>query len=542
MNNIMRKTYYAMYIVTDKIDALHKKASRKIKEKQFFKTKSAKEFYNLLQTYEKREKVYDINYEMKNARDIRAYQNITDKIIKLGNKNDELLVRILIFCCVAFLCECMCEQERDVDSIYKLLDTVALNDPDAWSALDLVMYEDGKYEGCSFTQYYKYVRENAGNNFRSVVLQAKAIIFPYLCLKNKDYKYNFIGLGKKDEDKLKTKVKEVENTGENNSVNLADPLIIKEFLDKDIVGQDATKKVLSVALANHITAYQNNLDAPHSTILIIGPTGSGKTFLAQKLSEYSGLPCAFIDATQLTGDGWRGLDKVAPIREMYKSCEEDEKRAKYGIVILDEFDKLMHQGATDKDFTHDKRASVLSMLDGLPVRNPSDRNSGAEGEEYPTKNFLFILTGSFEDMEKVEKISNKKRTIGFNAENNSRARDNHIRQRLMDYGIPGEVVGRISSIVYTEPLDTESILSAVLDKEGSFFKQYKKLLSCYEKNIEIDRKYAKDIIDEHIKQGLGVRGAKSTLDEVINRLVYKAFEQNEENIVVRKEDVDFGEK
>ena len=433
----------------------------------------------------------------------------------------ETEITLLFYVGISYLCTSIRKQDRTLESLYKMFDTVDVSETSLkWKhTLDIMIKESSKNNETLL--FYKQLRESSGEHFNKICVAAKSILFPYV--KNNMDKVKFYGpLNIEDREEKTTKEKrsaerrlsqELERAV--NIKPIADPTYIKAYLDKSVVGQEEAKRSLSIALANHMCAYYNHTDAPGGTTLIIGPTGSGKTFLAEKLSEYSNLPIAIIDSTQLTGDGWRGLDKSEVFKNLYEN--NDPEKAKYGIVVLDEFDKLLDKSQLYDTFGHDAISTALGILDGTPVMD-TNRKSGESAAVYQTKNILFILTGSFEKMNTTEG-----NPIGFD-ESGSTEENKDIRKRLIEYGVMPEIVGRLSGIVSTRLMTEEEILTAILDKEDSYINQYQNLVKNFGKEILLEREYVADLVHFSMKNKLGVRGAKNALSDKIREALYKSFE------------------
>ena len=315
----------------------------------------------------------------------------------------------------------------------------------------------------------------------------------------------------------------------------ADPIAIKEFLDKTVVGQEEAKISLSMALANHMKAYENRYNPDFirtsETTMIIGPSGSGKTLIARKLSEYSGLPVSIADASQLTADGWHGLNKSDVLKKLYKSTDSQEK-AEYGILVLDEFDKMCrntknHYGGLGS-YARKDQESMLGLLDGIPIQNVN-HNDECCGETYKTKNLLIILTGAFSEMKSVE--DEKKQPIGFGKTDNRNEKE--ISDRLIEYGILPELVGRLSNITSTSKLTDDQIVEAITETDESVIAQYRSLVNAYGKKFYFSKEYVKEIIAKSPEE-LGVRGVRNIINKELRKKLYEAIKNNSDNVYLGK--------
>ena len=303
------------------------------------------------------------------------------------------------------------------------------------------------------------------------------------------------------------------------------PVNIKNYLDRTIVGQDEAKVSLSIAMANHLMAFVNrdNKDFKRTkeTTLIIGPSGSGKTMIARCLSKYTGLPVAIVDASQLTADGWQGLNKGDVLVNLYSGW--DREIAEYGILVLDEFDKMC-KSASGGSYARRDQESVLGLLDGIPISN-TNHHGDHEGETYETKNLLIILTGSFSEM--TEKEKNKKNIIGFGSIDSKK--ENDIETRLIEFGIIPEIVGRITNITSTTALTEDQIVDAIMNKEESLLSQYKCLVGQYKKELVFDENMLRDIIRKAPNE-LGVRGVRNYIQKKFREKLFDAIENNKKDV------------
>ena len=307
------------------------------------------------------------------------------------------------------------------------------------------------------------------------------------------------------------------------------PVQIREYLDFKAVGQEEAKKALSVALFLHLLSFHKNgnIEKTHENrvILLIGPSGSGKTLLASSLAQFAQLPCVIIDASQLSADGWKGLNKDDIFRQLY--AKKGEGRPDYGIIVLDEFDKLITKvrGTPHEAYTKLDQQSLLGMLDGTPV-------SEARGTQvYQTGNNLFILTGAFTELEELRKKKRAAHQIGFGSEfQEGTEGEQDIRAELIELGMLPELAGRITTIAFTHALSQDEIYEAVTDSDGSCLQRYQELLRYIGRELSYSEEFVRNVIRDGMKNNLGVREIKNHLAELLNEKIYRMFQRRENEI------------
>ena len=311
------------------------------------------------------------------------------------------------------------------------------------------------------------------------------------------------------------------------------PVQIRGYLDFKAVGQKEAKKALSVALFLHLLSFHKNgnVEKTHENrvILLIGPSGSGKTLLANSLAQFAQLPCVTIDASQLSADGWKGLNKDDIFRQLY--AKKGEGRPDYGIIVLDEFDKLITKvrGTPHEAYTKLDQQSLLGMLDGTPV-------SEARGTQvYPTGNNLFILTGAFMELEELRKKKRAAHQIGFGSEfQDGTEEEQNIRAELIELGMLPELAGRITTIAFTHALSEDEMYEAVTDSDGSCLQRYQDLLRYIGRDLSYSEEFVRNVIRDGMKNNLGVREIKNHLTELLNEKIYQMFRRREYEIRLRE--------
>ena len=329
------------------------------------------------------------------------------------------------------------------------------------------------------------------------------------------------------------------------SSNILRPHEIKSNLDKYIIGQDKAKKKLSVEVYNHYKRiFTPNTTLPKNNILLIGPTGSGKTYLLQKLSEILDVPIAFSDANDLTANGYTGKDVDVILKSLIDKSNGDIEKAQKGIIYIDEIDKLA-QNNNGKDIgTTAVQQSLLTILEGCDYY--FDKKNIAS--EYPasinTKNILFICGGAFDGLEDIIKSRlNKKQSIGFNINNTNSSKDNissnvmnnlEIRD-LAKYGFIEEFIGRLSSITILEKLTEADMKDILVKPKNSIIKQYQELFKIDDVELNFSDDALSYIAEKASKQNTGARGLKNIISDTMTDLMFEIPQQDIKQIEITKD-------
>ena len=330
---------------------------------------------------------------------------------------------------------------------------------------------------------------------------------------------------------------------------LQKPKAIKEFLDQYVIGQERAKKLLSVAVYNHYKRINHNLvekpddgvELEKSNILMVGPTGTGKTLMARTIAKMLDVPFTIVDATVLTEAGYVGEDVESILTRLLQEADYDVKKAERGIVFIDEIDKIARK-SDNPSITRDVsgegvQQAMLKLLEGNVVNVPPKGGRKHPEQDFVhvnTENILFICGGAFEGIERRIAQRLNTQVIGFGASGKQRIDKDNLLQYvsamdLRGYGLIPEIIGRLPVITYLDALDRDALKSILTEPKNAILKQYEKIFELDGQKLVIDPEVLNLIVDTSIKNKLGARGLRSICEQIMNDAMFDAPSSGEDS-------------
>ncbi|MGV7106814.1 ATP-dependent Clp protease ATP-binding subunit ClpX [Flavobacterium sp. U410] len=333
---------------------------------------------------------------------------------------------------------------------------------------------------------------------------------------------------------------------------LLKPKEIKAFLDEYIIGQDQTKKVMSVAVYNHYKRLmQKQLDdeveIEKSNIIMVGQTGTGKTLVAKTIAKMLNVPLAIVDATVLTEAGYVGEDVESILTRLLQAADYDVAKAERGIVFIDEIDKIARK-SDNPSITRDVsgegvQQAMLKLLEGTVVNVPPKggrKHPDQKFVEVNTQNILFIAGGAFDGIERIISKRLNRQAVGYGSSKSTEAIDKEnllqyvVPKDLKDFGLIPEIIGRLPVLTHMDPLDAKTLRAILTEPKNALVKQYKKLFEMDEVDFSIEEDALQFIVEKALEYKLGARGLRSLCEAILTDVMFELPSSSEKELVVTK--------